>query len=295
MNAKTLFAKPPKAKRAFLSPYGSEKLRGRYGIRIELHPLVFSDPRVSPEPKADIILEHLALPSIVPEELEHTRYLPKAEKSPWRRYEGSCYFLGEHNWVDLNQIRFLSANGPRVRAEYDLVIHLPIALPDEYPLVLTVSTKAEPDKHKFVPRRPKHVPSIGTFTETHESFWECQTTYHGCPVTVQFHAERGSFRRIIAFVKSVMVENAIAPTDIQKEIHERIGGLQWKFDHFKVRTRFRPDRFLPTWFSFFQDDESDELRLAIRLSDPADTGQWFLRFRGTTAWDLEWVPNKSRT
>jgi len=293
MDARTFFAKPPKAKRAFLSPYGSEKLRGRYGISIELQPLVFSDPRESPEPEADIILEHLALPSIVPKELEHTRYKPKAEKSPWWRYEGSCYFLGQHNWVDLNEIRFLTANGPRIRAEYDLIIHLPIPPPNEYPLVLSVSTKTEPDKHKFVSRPPKHMPPIGTFTETHENFWECQTTYHGCPVTVQLHAERGSFRRIRAFVKSVIVENAITPTDIQKEINERIGGLQWKFDYFKVRTRFRPQRFLPNWFSFYQDDDSDELWLSIRLSDPADTGQWFLRFRGTTVCDLEWVPNKA--
>ncbi|HEX5106042.1 MAG TPA: hypothetical protein VFV87_19620 [Pirellulaceae bacterium] len=290
MNAKTFFAQPPKAKRAVLSPYGSATLKGQYGIRIELQPLVFSAPpeSASSETDTDIILDHLDIPSIVPKELEHSRYRPNAQS-----YEGSCYFLGQHNWVDLNEIRFLGASGPRIRAEYDLIIHLPIALPDEYPLVLTVSTKVEPDTHKFVPRQPKYVPSIGTFTETHEHFWECPTTYHGCPVTVQLHAERGQFRRIIAFVKSVLAENAITPTDILKEISERIGELQWKFDHFKVRTRFTPERLAPNWFSFYLDDRSDELTLSIRLSDPADTGQWFLRFHGTEAYDLEWIPHEA--
>jgi hypothetical protein len=77
MNAKTFFAIPPKAKRAFLSPYGAEKLRGRYGIRIELQPLIFAYPREAPETDAEVILDRLALPSIVPKELEHTRYKPK--------------------------------------------------------------------------------------------------------------------------------------------------------------------------------------------------------------------------
>jgi hypothetical protein len=291
MNPQTFFAKPPRAKRAFLAPYGSEKLQGRVGIGIELQPLLFSDPRESPETKTEIILDHLALPSIVPKELEHTRYKPKAEKSPWKRYEGSCYFLGEHNWVNLNEIRFLDAKGPRIRAEYDLVIHLPIVPPNEYPLVLTVSTKSEPDLHKFVPRLPKHVPRIGTFTKTHQCFWECQTTYQGCPITIQLHVERGSFRRIIDFVKSVIVEDAITPTDIQREINERIADLQWKFDDFKVRNHFRPEQFRPNWLSFYEDGDSGELRLAIRLSDPGDTGHWYLRFRGTTACNLEWVPH----
>ena len=285
MNAKTFFAIPPKAKRAFVSPYGAEQLRGRYGIRIELQPLVFADPLESPETDAEVILDHLALPSIVPKELEHTRYEPKRGG-----YEGSCYFMGQHNWVDLNEIRFLAARNSIIRAEYDLILHLPISLPDEYPLVLTVSTKAEPDKHRFVPRPPKHVPSIGTFTETHHNFWKCQTTYHGFPITIQLHAERGSFRKLIAFAKSVIVANSITPRDIHRAINERISSLQWKFDYFKVRTRFKPERFRPNWFSFCWDRDSGELMLSIRLSDPADTGQWFLRFRGRKAYDLEWVP-----
>jgi hypothetical protein len=196
--------------------------------------------------------------------------------------------------VDLNEIRFLAANGPRIRAEYDLIIHLPISPPHKYPLVLTVSTKVEPDNRDFVPRRPKHMPSIGTFTETDENVWECQSTYHGCPVTVRMHAKQGAFRRISASVKSVMVENAITPTDIQREVSERIGGLQWKFDYFKVRNRFRPEQFMPNWFSFYQDDGSNEVGFSIRLSDPADTGEWFLRFRGTEAYHLEWIPNVAR-
>jgi hypothetical protein len=89
----------------------------------------------------------------------------------------------------------------------------------------------------------------------------------------------------------VIVENAVTPTDIQKAINDRIDGLKWKFDYFKVRTRFRPDRFRPNWFSFYQDGDTDELRLSICLSDPADTGKWFLRFRGTTVCNLEWVPH----
>jgi len=295
MNFKTFFAKPPKAKRAFLSPYGSEKLRRRYGVRIELEPLLFSGPRESPEHDAEVILDHLALPSIVPKELQHTRYKPKAEKSARTRYEGSCYFLGEHNWVDLNEIRFLSARGPSIRTEYDVIIHLPIRPPNEYPLVLSVSTKVESDKHKFLPRPPRHVAPIGTFTETHEDFWECQTTYHGCPITIQLHAEHNSFKKITAFAKEVIVKNAIAPTDIQKHVKEQIGGLQSKFDYFKVRTRFRPEKFVPNWFSFYCEDHPDDLRVSIGLRDPTDTGQWYLRFRGTTPWHLEWVPNKSRT
>src|SRR5262249_49121136 len=152
----------------------------------------------------------------------------------WKRYEGSWYFLGQHNWVDLNEIRFLAAKGPRIRVEYDLTVHLPIPPPNEYPLLLSVSTKTDPDKHKFVPRLPKHMASVGIFTETRRNFWECQTSSHGCPVTIQLHAERGSFRRISNFVKAVIVEDAITPTDIQKEIREQIDNLQWKFDEFKV-------------------------------------------------------------
>jgi hypothetical protein len=295
MNAKFFFAKPPKAKRAFLSPYGSQKMRNRYGVRIELEPLLFSDARPSPENEAEVILDHLALPSIVPKELQHTRHKPKAEKSPRTRYEGSCYFLGEHNWVDLNEIRFLTARGHSVRTEYDLIIHLPIRPPNEYPLVLSVSTKVEPDKHKFVPRPPRHVASIGTFTETRENVWECQTSFHGCPITIQLHAEHDTYRKITTFVKEVVVDNAITPTDIQTFVQEQIDGLQWKFDYFKVRTRFKPEQFLPNWFSFYCEDHQDDLRLSICLSDPTDTGRWYLRFRGTTPWHLEWVPNNSHT
>jgi hypothetical protein len=127
------------------------------------------------------------------------------------------------------------------------------------------------------------VSSVSTFTETDHNFWKCQTTYHGCPITIQLHAERG-------FIKLVIVENLITPTGIQRAINERISSLQWKFDYFKVRTRFKPEQFRPNWFSFYRDRDSGELMLSIRLSDPADTGQWFLRFRGRKAFDLEWIP-----
>jgi len=288
-NPTPFFAKQPKAKRAFLSPYDAKKLRGRYGIRIELQPLRFPNALTPPENDAEVILDHLALASIVPKELQKTRFEPKAGRSPWTRYEGSCYFLGEHNWVDLNEIRFLEARGQSIRAEYDLVIHLPIPPPNEYPLVLSALTKAEPDKHKFVPRPPRHVRSIGTFSETHKDFWECQSTYHGFPITIQLHEERGSFKQVVAFAKSVIVDNAITPTDIHKHIQEHIGSLQWKFDYCKVRNRFKPEKFVPNWFSFYRED--DGWRLAIRLIDPARTGEWILRFRGTAVFDLEWGPN----
>jgi hypothetical protein len=231
------------------------------------------------------------LPSIVPEELQNTRFVPDDERSNHLGYEGSWYFRGQHNWVDLKEIRFLDAARDTVAAEYDLVIHLPVSAADSEPLVLTVPTKVEPDKGEFVPKPPRHVLAIGTFAETSEDFWECESTYHGCPVKIQLHAEPDSFERIATFAKSVIVENAITPTCIRQHVEELIGTLQWKFDAFKVRTPFRAEELVANWFSFYRDDDSDELTLSIGLCDPTDSGKWFLRFHGTEAWHLEWVPN----
>jgi hypothetical protein len=43
MSAPSFFAQPPQPRHAFLSAYKAEELRGRFGVRIELAPLWFTD------------------------------------------------------------------------------------------------------------------------------------------------------------------------------------------------------------------------------------------------------------
>ena len=109
MTAPAFFANPPKAERAFLATYGSELLDGQIGIRIETEPLTFVNPDSDRELEPEILLEYLSLPSIDPAELENTSYSPAPDRDSG--YEGSFYFQGEHNWVDLKEIRFFEASG----------------------------------------------------------------------------------------------------------------------------------------------------------------------------------------
>ncbi len=246
----------------------------------------------SPEQGSEIILDHLALPSVVPEELANTRFKPAQDTLPQFRYEGSWYFRGAHNWVDLNEIRFLEATGDNtIVAEYDLVVAPPALRSKSESLVLIVPTQVEPYEGEFDPGSARYVPSLGTLTESSQDFWECDSFFDEFPIRIQLRAEPDYFDNVAAFATAVIAENAITPTDIWEQIAQHMGGLQWKFDHFKVRVQFRPKELVPRWFSFYRDSDSGQTMLGIRLSDPQDTGNWYLRYRGTSAYDLEWIPH----
>jgi hypothetical protein len=288
MEANSFFAEAPKAECAFLSAYKCDELKGKYGIRIEVEPLAFADTDLPGELEPEIILDHLALPSIVPMELQNTRFIPNSDQSPRFRYEGSFYFLGEHNQVDLREIRFLEATEDAIVAEYHLVVHLPTRPPKEYPVVLTTRTRI--DSGIIVLKPSRQVEGLGTLVQSEENLWQCQGIYDGNSVRIELSAESTSFERIATYATAVIAENAITPSDIRNEIKEWLGILKWKFDEFNVKPDFNPADFIPRSFYFYQRRYHKEPEVIIVLDHPSDIGHWSLSFTGTRGGDLNWVP-----
>jgi hypothetical protein len=288
MQPDSFFAEAPKAERAFLGAYGSDELKGRYGIRIEMEALSFTDPGLDRELEPEIILDHLGLPSIVPAELANTRFSPDPNEPPPLRYEGSFYFLGEHNWVDLEEIRFLDATERSVLAEYHLVVHLPKRPPDEYHIVLTVPTEIETGDSVLEP--PRTVDGIGTLVHTEKGFWQCDGSYDGKRVQIELSADPGSFEEIAAYARSVITQEAITRSKLNEEISDGLALLADKFERFKVSPDFAAEDFVPCSFYFYKRRHHEEPEAIIVLEHPADVGHWSLDLHGTRAGILNWVP-----
>jgi hypothetical protein len=289
METNSFFKKPPKAERAFLSPSGAEEMTGLYGIRIETEPLIFSDPDFDPELGPEIILDHLALPTVVPTELANTRYVPARDDTSTLGYEGSFYFLAEHNWVDLKEIRFLEATGNSVLAEFHLVIHLPILPPDEYPLVMTVLVEVEGAEHRNL-GATRNVDGLGLFVEAEADLWKCRGKYYGHDVEIELSTHSKSFDQIAKYACSVIVDGAISPAKLRAEISEGIDLLDWKFKEFGVSPHFDVERFVPNSFYFHQRRHHQKPEVIIILDYPVDVGHWSLDYTGTENGILTWVP-----
>ncbi len=285
MESPDFFATPPKAERAFLSGYGSDALDGQFGIRIETEPLSFVDPDLDRELEPDILLEYLSLPSIDPAELENTRF------SPDSGYEGSFCFLGEHNWVDLKEIRFLNASGDSILAEYDLVIHLPRTPPNEYPITLRVQTEIKAGDPQL--EAPRFFDGLGTLVQDEEDVWKGSATYDGHPVEIQLCTDAASIEEIGTYARSVITGQSLPRSRMNEEITEGLGFLADKFTRFNVSPDFRADEFIPRRFSFFKRRHHESPDVVIVLHHPSDVGHWSLSFaRIEKGGSLIWVPKR---
>jgi hypothetical protein len=289
MKTKSYFKEPPKAERAFLSPYRAEEMAGLYAIRIETKPLAFSDPALAPELDPEIVLEHLALPSILPTELANTRYAPASDDSSPLRYEGSFYFLAEHNWVDLKEIRFLKATGSSIQAEFHLVIHLPTSPPDQYPLVMTASVEVENTERQDVDAT-RNVNGLGVFTKTENDLWKCHGNYDGRDVEIKLSADSTSFDQIAKFACSVIVEGAISPSSLRAKIADGLDFLDWKFEKYGVSPHLNVQHFFARSFYFYQRRHHPKPEVIIVLDYPVNMGHWSMTFIGTENGSLNWVP-----
>jgi hypothetical protein len=287
----TFFEKPPKAERAFLSAYGSELLTGQYGIRIETEPLSFVNPDLPRELEPEILLSYLHLPSTNPAELENTRYSPASDATS--SYEGSFYFLDEHNWVDLKEIRFLNATGNSILTEYDLVIHLPKHPPDEYPIVLRVQTEVKTAEAKL--EAPRTVEGLGTLVQSRVGFWKGGAMYDTRPVEIELSANAASFEEIAAYARSVITQRTLPRSRMNKEIAKGLGFLADKFKMFNVSPDFTAEEFVPRRFYFYKRRHHEKPEVIIVLHHPADVGHWSLSFSGTGNGDLIWVPKSDVT
>jgi hypothetical protein len=264
------FAAPPKAERAFLSAYGAEELHGQYGIRIETEPLSFVSRDFDRELEPEIHLCYLSLPSIDPANLENTRFTPDS------KYEGSFYFLGEHNWVDLKEIRFRNAVGDSIGAEYDLVIHLPTPAPNEYPITLCISTEIKSRDPRLEAARS--VRGLGIFVQEKENFWKSRATYDGHDVEIEFSADAKSFDDIAAYARSVIAEETLPRSKMDQEIAEGLGFLEDKFKQFNVSVNFKAEEFVPLSFYFHKRRHHAKPELIVVLHHPSDVGHWSLTF-----------------
>ncbi|NQU20507.1 MAG: hypothetical protein HQ567_04435 [Candidatus Nealsonbacteria bacterium] len=288
MKTNPFFAEPPKAECAFLSACTSEKLIGRCGIRIDMEPLSFADPDVPRELEPYITLECLSLPSIIPAELANTRFSPATDEPPDIRYEGSFYFLGEHNWVDLREIRFLDATGGSILTEYDLVIHLPKHPPNEYSITLKVQTKVGTGQSDLEP--PRTVAGIGTLVQSKKDFWLCDGIYNGRPVQIEFSANAASFEEIAAYAHSVIARDAMTRSKMDEAIRDGLRFLVTKFKRCRVSPDFKAEDFAPRSFYFYKRRHHQDPEMIIVLGHPSDPGHWSLQFTGTGNGALNWVP-----
>lgn len=283
MEATDFFVTPPKAERAFLRAYGSDALNGLFGIRIETEPLSFGDPNLDRELEPEICLSYLSLPSINPTELENTRFLPDSD------YEGSFYFLGEHNWVDLREIRFLKATANSILAEYDLVIHLPKIPPNEYPVTLRVQTEIKTGDPQL--ESPRSFDGLGTLVQDEENSWKGSATYDEREAEIELSADARSFGEIAAYARSVITEETLPRSKMNQEIAEWLPLLADKFKSFNVSGDFKAQEFIPRRFYFYKRRHHDSAAVIIGLDHPADVGHWSLTFdqieKGGV---LNWVP-----
>jgi hypothetical protein len=287
MEMPDFFASPPKAERAFLSPYRSETLHGKFGVRIETEPLLFINSELDRELEPEIILDHLSLPSIDPAELENTRYLPDSG------YEGSFYFLAEHNWVDLKEIRFLKATGNSILAEYDLVIHLPKSPPNEYPITLRVQTQISNGESQAT--APRSVDGLGTLVQDKKDSWKGVARYDGRDVEIELSADVESFDEIAAYARSIISEATLPRAKMDQEITDGLHFLAGKFQRFNVSSDFKADEFIPHRFYFYKRRHHDHPEVIIVLDHAADVGHWSLTFYNLDSGILNWVPKSERT
>lgn len=283
MGAIDFFATPPVAERAFLSAYESQTLNGQFGIRIETGPLSFVEPQFERELEPEIRLSYLSLPSVDPEKLENTRFSPDSS------YEGSFYFLAEHNWVDLTEIRFLNATANSILAEYDLVIHLPTIPPNEYPVTLRVQTEIKTADPQL--ESPRSLADLGTLVQTKENSWTGTAYYNGRDVEIELAADTQSFQEIAAYARSVITEETLPRSKIEEEITEWLPILADNFKRSNVSSDFHAKDFIPRRFYFYKRRHHDSPEVIIGLDHPADVGHWSLEFsRIDEGGLLHWTP-----
>lgn len=283
VNPTDFFQTPPKAERGILSDYESPSLKGKTGIRIELEPLSFLDPETKRELEPDLLLEYLILPSTDPAKLAHTRHKPDAN------YEGSFYFLAEHNRVDLKEIRFLNAKGNLLQTEYDLVIHLPKSPPNEYPITILAETEIKVGAPKLEP--PRTIQGLGELVQEKEYFWKGNATYAGHPVEIEFYAEPDSFDEIAAFTRAVLSGESLPSEKLDALITEGIKSIEWKLKEFDTPAP-RAEDFSVRRFYVSKRRHHPNPNIIIGLSHPEISGHWTLTISQADSGSLNWVPKQ---
>jgi hypothetical protein len=284
MKSNAFFATPPKAERAILSGHQADG-QSWCGIRIEMEPLSFSDPDFDRQLEPEILLEQLSLPSIDPAKLENTRH------SPDYRYEASVYFHDTHNWVDVEEIRFLNATGNSILAEYDLVIHLPTSSePDTYPLTIRVPTEIKSGEPKL--EAPRAVEGLGTLVQNEEDMWKGNATYDGHKVEIEFSADATSFDEIAIYARSVLAGESLPRRKMDHEIAQGLRFLEDKFRQFNISQELKAEEFVPRSFYFYKRRHHDHPEVMISLDHPADIGHWSLTFHRLDSGDLYWGPKQ---
>lgn len=274
------FAAPPKAERAFLFADEAEAQGWRCGIRIEMEPLSFADPTFDRELEPEILLEQLSLPSIDPAKLENTRFRPES------RYEASFYFRDTHNQVDIQEIRFLKAEGSSILAEYDLVIHLIYG--PEYPLTLRVPTEIKSGAPKLV--APRSVEGLGTLVQDAEDFWKGHATYDGRKVEIELSADAKSFDEVAAYARSVLAGETLPRSKMDQEVATGLGFLEAKLKEFNISQDLRAEEFAPRRFYFYKRRHHDYPEVIVVLNHPSDIGHWSLTFYRLDSGHLHWGP-----
>ena len=282
MDEASYFATPPTAECAFLGPYASNRLSGQFGIRIETETLSFVDPDCERELEPEIYLEYLTLPSIEPARLENTRFTPDSH------FEGSFYFCGEHNWVDLLEIRFLAASNNAILAEFDLVIHLPTAPPSKYRFTLRAVTQIKIGDPKL--EEPRFFEGLGILSQDEENSWKGSVTYDGYNVTIELRANAGTVDEIATYARSVVSETVLSPARLEAAIAEGLRSLDDKFREHQVQVEFKANEFIPREFFFSKRRHHESPELTIVLKHPRDAGHWSLGFYGQKSGLLVWVP-----
>ncbi|HEY1173294.1 MAG TPA: hypothetical protein VGH19_18135 [Verrucomicrobiae bacterium] len=278
----SFFQTPPKAERAILSTYRSSEYQGQVSIVIETEPLTFLDPDSAKQLEPEIQLEHIPLPSLDPAKLANKRFKPGSD------YEGSFYFLAEHNWVDLKEIRFLNASTNSIEAEYDLVIHLPKSGSNKYPITLKARTEIKPNTPQLAP--PRTVEGLGQLVQEKEDFWKGKAMYAGHPLEIEFHAKPAMFAEIATFARATLSGKILPRATINREISEELNFMEWKLKEFKAPTDLKAEEFKPLKFYFSKRRHHPTPETIIVLSHPRVAGHWSLTIYTPDSSSLTWVP-----
>ncbi|MCD6049739.1 MAG: hypothetical protein K0Q55_1142 [Verrucomicrobia bacterium] len=278
----SFFQTPPKAERAILSAYRTSEYQGQVSIVIETEPLTFLDPEAKQQLEPEIHLEHVALPSIDPVKLANKRFKPGSD------YEGSFYFLAEHNLVDLKEIRFLNASTNSIEAEYDLVIHLPKSEPNKYPITLKARTEIK--SHTPQLASPRSVEGLGELVQEKEDFWKGKATYATHPVEIEFHAEPAMFDEIVTFARATLSGHTLTHTILNREISEELKSMEWKLQQFNAPLDLKAEEFTPLRLYFSKRRHQPIPQIIIGLSHPKVAGHWSITFQKPESGSMNWTP-----
>ena len=150
------------------------------------------------------------------------------------------------------------------------MIHLPISPPNEYPITLEVKTDIKTGEPILEP--PRTVEGIGTLVQDEENSWKGEAMYDGELVEVELSANAESFQEIATYASSVISEQTLPRSKLNKEITKGLGFLTDKFRRFNVAPDFKAEEFVPRRFYFYKRRHHDNPEMIIGLHHPSDVG-----------------------